>query len=176
MYGQLHNTLLANGPKIHTTTFNKSVHLGFSVMALSCRTCDCNNTENVLVKHAAVHFLYIHHISHLQPSVYSLDVVGAVLGVLNLLPAVGQLWGGKRGGCTDEEKKGKSLQILLRHYMDNWTHEMRCSALTGSFTACLPTPSGETGGLLLFVTMCLGLNTHSGGGRERERKCYLPEK
>lgn len=49
--------------------------------------------------------------------------------------------------------------------MDNWTHAMRRTALTGSFTACLPTPTGETGGLLLFVTMCLGLNTHCGGGR-----------
>lgn len=43
---------------------------------------------------------------------------------------------------------------------------MRHGALTGSLSACLP-PHTEQEALLLFVTMCLGFNTHSGGGGER---------
>lgn len=99
----------------------------------------------------------------------SLYVVGAVLRVLDLLPAVGQLWWENREG----EGRCESFVILLRHHMDNWTHVMRRGALTGSFTACLPTPREQEDGFCFYVTMCSGLNTHCGGGRERSRKCRV---
>ena len=38
-----------------------------------------------------------------------------------------------------EKTDTKSLRAQLMHYIDNWTHAMRCGALTGSITACLPT-------------------------------------
>lgn len=50
--------------------------------------------------------------------------------------------------------------------MDNWTHSMKCGVLTGTITACLATPT-EQEAFFLFVTMCLRLDTHYGGGRGR---------
>ena len=58
------------------------------------------------------------------------------------------------GGRTDRGKgRRKSLQALLWHYMDNWTHAMRRGVLTGSFTACSPTHGEQEA--CFYLSLCV---------------------
>lgn len=115
---------------------------------------------------------YQHHISEPKlvdfrhTGVYLLYVVSAKLGVLNLLPTIGQLWGHNKQG----KSRTNSLPVLLWHHEGSWMRAMRNDAFDRQLHS-RHTSSRRTSSTLLLTDVCLGAER---GGSPQSNKRFSP--
>lgn len=102
-----------------------------------------------------------------QRKVYSLYIVGAKLGVLNLLPAVGKLWGGEN---KQGKSRRKSLPMLLVMYsMEKLDTRNEARRFDWQLHSML-TYREQAGCIYLTLGVYLGFNTHCKSARRKREK------